>query len=532
MTTATTAPLRRPMSALDELRTFGRDDAVAGFVVFLLALPLSLGIAKASEFPPLMGLVTAMVGGLLVSRLGGAPLTIKGPAAGLIVIVASAVADFGGGVEGWRLTLGMVVVAGALQVLFGAFRLGRLSAVFPVSAVHGMMAAVGLIIVAKQVHVLLDVDPALTQGKGPFALLALVPHSLQVLDPKATLVGVASLAVMLGLPMVKHPAARRVPAPLLVLAIAIPAGLLMDFRHTEPPHALVQVGNLLEALRWNADFHGVARPALFAKYVVMFALVGSLESLLTVKATDLIDPFKRKAKADRDLIAVGLGNMVAGALGGLPMIAEVARSSANVAAGGRTAWSGLFHGLFLLGFVLLATPVIELIPNSALAAMLIAVGIRLAHPRQLVHTWHVGRAQLAIFSVTVVVTLVEDLLLGIAAGMLTKLAINAALGIPLSAWVKAPTRVQFAGNRCLVQVSEAVTFTNLLYVKRKLEAIPPGLDVTIDLSGTRLVDHSSMEYLHHFLEDYRAEGGTVQLVGLEAHAPVGRHELAARRLAA
>jgi MFS superfamily sulfate permease-like transporter len=511
------------------LRAHWREDAVSGFLVFLLALPLSLGIAKASDFPPLMGLVTAMVGGLLVSRFAGAPLTIKGPAAGLIVIVANAVADFGGGTDGWRLALGAIVVAGACQVLFGVFKLGRLSAVFPVSAIHGMMAAIGVIIIAKQVHVLLDVDPALTAGKGPFALLALIPHSLQRLDPKATAIGVASLAIMLGLPKVQHPRVRRIPAPLLVLALAIPAGLWMDFRHTEPAYALVHVGNLLDSLRWNVDFHGASQPALFARYVVMFALVGSLESLLTAKATDLIDPARRKSDHDRDLIAVGLGNMVAGALGGLPMISAVARSSANVANGGRTAWSGFFHGFFLLAFVLLATPVIELIPNAALAAMLITVGIRLAHPRQLAHTLHVGRAQLAIFTVTVVVTLVEDLLLGIAAGMATKFLINAALGIPLSAWVRAPTRVSFSGNRCLVQISEAATFSNLLYVKRKLKAIPAGLDVTIDLSSTRLVDHSSMEYLHQFAEDYRAEGGTIELVGLEEHAPSGTHQFAARR---
>jgi MFS superfamily sulfate permease-like transporter len=220
-----------------------------------------------------------------VSHLAGSRLTIKGPAAGLIVIVAGAVGEFGGGVAGWRLALGAIVVAGIMQVLFGVFKLGRLSAIFPVSAVHGMMAAIGLIIIAKQVHVLLDVDPALTQGKGPFALLAQIPHSLQVLDPRATLVGVVSLAIMLGQPKVPIAALRKVPAPLLVLAIAIPAGLFMDFRHTEPSYALVHVDNLLQSLRLNVDFGGVAKPLVFAKYVVMFALVGSLESLLTVKAS-------------------------------------------------------------------------------------------------------------------------------------------------------------------------------------------------------------------------------------------------------
>ena len=182
-----------PADGLADLREHGTTDAISGFIVFLLALPLSLGIAKASEFPPLMGLVTAIIGGLVVAFFAGSRLTIKGPAAGLIVIVAGAVTDFGGGEQGWHLALGAIVVAGIIQILFGVFKLGKMADFFPLSAIHGMLAAIGLIIIAKQIPVLLDVDPALAKGKGPLELLANIPNFILHLDPKATLIGVISL---------------------------------------------------------------------------------------------------------------------------------------------------------------------------------------------------------------------------------------------------------------------------------------------------------------------------------------------------
>lgn len=519
-----------PKDGLAGLEENGLTDAVSGFLVFLLALPLSLGIAKASEFPPIMGLITAMIGGIVVSLLAGSRLTIKGPAAGLIVIVAGAVAEFGGGETGWHLALGAVVVAGFVQVLFGIFKLGKLSDIFPLSAVHGMLAAIGLIIIAKQVHVLLDINPALTKGKEPFELLAMIPESILHLDPKATFVGLVSLAIMLGLPLIKHPIARKIPAPLLVLAFAIPAEVLLDFQHTEPAYALVHIGNLLDNVKVNVDFSGFAQTGVFVKYVVMFALVGSLESLLTVKAIDMLDPFRRKSDANRDLIAVGAGNILAGVLGGLPMISEVARSSANVANGARTRWANFFHGLFMLVFVLLASHLIELIPNTALAAMLITVGIRLAHPREFINTLRIGREQLVIFCVTIGFTLGVDLLVGIAAGMGTEILINLLNGKPLRAIFKAPTEVSFTEDRYLVEISQAAVFTNYLGIKRKLESIPVGFSVTIDLKGTQLVDHSVMENLHHFQQEYAQTGGQVEIVGLDRHRAVSDHKLSARKL--
>jgi MFS superfamily sulfate permease-like transporter len=334
---------------------------------------------------------------------------------------------------------------------------------------------------------------------------------------------------MLGWPYLKSFTLGKIPAPLMVLLVAIPSELAMDFAHTEPPYALLKIGNLMDNLSFNADFSGVFQVGVFIKYVIMFALVGSLESLLTVKAIDLADPYRRKSDTNKDLIAVGVGNTISAFLGGLPMISEVARSSANVNQGAKTRWANFFHGVFLLVFVLVATPLIEMIPNAALAAMLITVGIKLAHPKEFIHTFQIGKEQLAIFLITIVFTLVEDLLVGIAAGVVLKMILHLANGTPISSFFKAPTVVSFNDNQYLVEIDKSAIFSNYLGIKRKLEEIPAGFNITIDLKNTKLVDHSVMENLHRFQQDYEENGGTVKIIGLEKHKPVSAHVLAARK---
>ena len=521
-----------PADGIAGLKENFKTDAISGFIVFLLALPLSLGIAKASEFPPIMGLITAIIGGLLVSLISGSRLTIKGPAAGLIVIVAGAVAEFGHGdsILGWKLALGAMVVAGFIQILFGILKLGKLADFFPLSAIHGMLAAIGIIIIAKQIPVLLNDNPTLAKGKGPLELLASIPNFVMNLDPKATLIGVISLAIMLGWPKIKNKTIKMIPAPLVVLLFSIPCELFMHFKETEPAYALVKIGNLVDNINFNASFAGISETGTFIKFVIMFALVGTLESLLTVKAIDLVDPFKRKSNTNKDLIAVGIGNVFAALLGGLPMIAEVARSSSNVNNGAKTRWANFFHGFFILAFLLLASPLLEMIPNAALAAMLITVGIKLAHPKEFIHTFKIGKEQLAIFLVTIFFTLFEDLLVGIAAGIVLKMIIHLINGTPISSFFKAPTEVSFEGNEYYVRISKAAIFTNFLGIKRKLEEIPSGFNITIDLGKTKLVDHSVMENLEHFKHDYESyDNSTVKIVGLENHKPLSNHPLSSRK---
>lgn len=526
----TTSKISIPKDGWAGLKENFLSDATAGFIVFLLAMPLSLGIAKASDFPPIMGLITAIIGGLVVSFFAGSRLTIKGPAAGLIVVVAGSVADFGGGEAGWKLALGAMVVAGLVQIGFGFLKLGKLADIFPLSAIHGMLAAIGIIIIVKQIPVLLDVNPELYKGLSIIEMITSIPRFLANFDPRATLIGVYSLAIMLGWPYLKEFKLGKIPAPLMVLLVAIPSELAMDFAHTEPAYALLHIGNLVDNVKYNADFSGIAQAGVFIKYVIMFALVGTLESLLTVKAIDLSDPFRRKSNNNKDLIAVGIGNTISALVGGLPMISEVARSSANVNNGAKTRWSNFFHGFFILVFVLVATPVIEMIPNAALAAMLITVGIKLAHPKEFVNTFKIGKEQLAIFLVTIVFTLVEDLLVGIAAGILLKVILHLINGAPLSSFLKAPTSISFSGNEYLVEIEKAAIFSNFLGIKKKLEEIPAGFQVTIDLKNAVMVDHSVMENLHHFQHEYEETGGKVKITGLDQHKPVSDHHLAARKL--
>jgi MFS superfamily sulfate permease-like transporter len=518
-----------PADGLAGLKQNFKSDAISGFIVFLLALPLSLGIAKASDFPPLMGLVTAIVGGIVVSLFSGSLLTIKGPAAGLIVIVVGSVAEFGGGEAGWHLALGAMFVAGILQILFGVFKFGKLVDFFPLSAVHGMLAAIGIIIILKQIPVLLNLDPSMAKGKDPFELIASIPHFISHLDAKATLVGIISLWIMLGWQNNKIPYISKIPAPLVVLLIAIPAELILDFQHTEPTYALVHIGNLMENINVNVSFAAMQNVGTFIKYVIMFALVGSLESLLTVKAVDMMDTFKRKSNANKDLIAVGIGNVITSILGGLPMISEVARSSANVNNGAKTRWANFFHGFFILIFVLLASPLIELIPNAALAAMLISVGIKLAHPKEFIHIFNIGKEQLAIFLVTIFFTLYEDLLIGIAAGIALKIIIHLINGASLASLFKIPAIVSFNDDHYLVEIEQAAIFSNFLGLKNKLEAIPQGLHIKIDFTKTKLVDHSVMENIHHFEHEYIAQGGTVEIIGLHEHTQLSEHKLSARK---
>jgi MFS superfamily sulfate permease-like transporter len=522
-----------PKDGIEGLKENFSSDLVSGFLVSLLALPLSLGIAAASDFPnPMYGVLTAIIGGLIVSIFAGSVLTIKGPAAGLIVIVAGSVAAFGGGVIGWQLTLGAIVVASVLQILFGIFKLGKLADFFPLSAVHGMLAAIGLIIISKQLHILLGVNPLNHEGKPmvePLELLGALPSTFQKIsvNTKVVITGLVSLALVLGVPMIKIKWVKKIPVPMIVLAVAIPLGMYLGLKDVKG--ALLTFDKpFLDLIHVNVSFGGIEKMGTFVQYVILFALIGSLESLLTAKAVDLLDPFKRKSNFNKDLIAVGSGNVLAGILGGLPMISEVARSSANVSNGGKTRWANFFHGLSLLIFMLLLVPVLEMIPKAALAAMLIGVGIKLAHPKEFIHMFHIGKEQLLIFITTIVFTLFVDLLVGIFAGMLMKVIIHFFRGLPISALFKAPVNVSFVDKMYLVEVEKAAVFSNFLGIKSKLDAIPLHMEITVDLSNTKLVDHSVMDGLHLFQTNYESTGGKFKIIGLDDHEMSSSHHLSSR----
>ena len=524
-----------PADGLAGLKQNFTKDALSGFMVFLLALPLSLGIAKASDFPAIFGLVTAIIGGVVVSFFSGTLLSIKGPAAGLIVIASGAVAAYGGGLVGWHLALGAAVFAGAIQVLFGVFKLGTLADFFPTSAIHGMLAAIGIIIIAKQFHVLLGIDPATLKGMEPLGLLALIPSSIVHENAHITEIGIACLIILVVMSYVKNAKIKRIPAPLIVLAVAIPLGQALHIK-TEGAisnFSLVKIGSIWEAYKdglIQADFSGIKNLGIFIQYVILFSLIGSIESLLTSKAIDGMDPYRRKSLYNKDLIAVGTGNILSGLLGGLPMISEVARSSANVINGAQTRWANFFHGMFLLVSILFLVPFIEMIPNAALAALLIFVGFKLAHPKEFVHMWKLGTAQFIIFIGTIFMTLATDLLIGIGTGILLKFIFTFVNGAKAKELFKSSSTTVTVEGSIVITANSSLVFSNLIGFKKKLMAVPANQNVVVDLSTSHLIDHTSMAALHDFQKDYEEAGGHCEIKGLENHRALGHGETAARVL--
>jgi MFS superfamily sulfate permease-like transporter len=528
--------MKSKSSIFDSLQSYWAKDLLSGFLVSLIALPLCLGIAGASNFPPIMGVMTAIVGGVVVAFFAGSELTIKGPAAGLIVIVAGAVEELGKGDNevGWKLTLGVVVIAGLIQIVLGLLKVAKLADFFPLSAVHGMLAAIGIIIMSKQLHLAVGISPAEMKGKEPLELLEMVPHSLMHMEYHIAIIGSISLLILFGWPYLRIKALKKVPPALVVLIVGVLLG--QYFHLMEPSYKnlkpLVNPGEF--SINLNADFSALTSTEflpVFLKYLLMFVLIGSLESLLTGRAIDLIDPDKRKSDLSRDLTAVGIGNTVSGLLGGLPMISEVARSSANITNGGKSRWANFFHGIFLLLFVVMLVPVIKMVPVASLAAMLIFVGFRLASPKEFAHVYHIGKEQLTIFLITIITTIATDLLVGIAAGILTKFTIQIAFGVKISDIIK--SRFELTEEELGVyhlNVKNAAVFANYLKLKAQLAKVPQGSSLIIDFSKAAYVDHTVADNLNNFRREFEATGGVLSLKGLDLHESLSEHPLAARRL--
>ncbi len=553
--TARTAPAGpAPAGNLKGFVAYMPNDILSGFFVFLIALPLCLGISLASGFPPVAGVMTAVIGSMVTSMISNSELTIKGPAAGLIVIVLGAMNSFGftGGAdpaadaEAYRMTLAVGCVAGVLQLGFGLIKAGAIGEFFPPSVVHGMLAAIGLTIGLKQLPVVFGEKA----GGDPIGVIRDLPKVLADVNPGIAVIGLMSLAILFLYPYLRprlRPAwLRMVPAQMLVILVGVPLGIWFDlahehtytFRGHEYPLGesfLVNVpGNLLSAITFP-DFGvfapGGTLPAAIG-WVLMFALVGSLESLLSAKAIDLLDPWKRKTRLNRDLVAVGTANVAAAAVGGLPMISEIVRSKANIDNGARTRFADVWHGVFLLAFVALAPGLIHRIPLAALAAMLVHTGYRLASPSEFAHMLRVGPEQLLVFVSTIVGVLATDLLVGVGIGIAVKIGVHAMNGVPVRSLLKPYLEVIEVGNDTVqINARGSAVFTNWIPFRREIERL--GLvqrqNVIVNLSGTQLVDHSVMEKLHEVGLDFAQAGLRLEVVGLEAHRGISAHPRAARK---
>jgi len=532
-----------------------KQDILSGFLVFLIALPLCLGIALACGYPAIAGIFTAIIGAILTTFISDSELTIKGPAAGLIVIAIGCVEAFGGDgpiggfseadMTAYKMALAVGVVAAILQILFGFVRAGILAEFFPLAAVHGMLAAIGVIIMVKQLPIALGVRGA----KGePLEMIEEIPHFFKEMNPEIAFVGGISLLIMFLWPWIQklHKVLKAFPAPLIVLLVAVPLGMYCDLTHTHiyTYHGeKYQVGEeFLVAMPDRVfgmfdditypDFSALKQPVAW-KWVFMFFIIGSLESLLSAKAIDLLDPWKRKTNLNRDMIAVGAGNLACAFVGGLPMISEIVRSKANIDNGARTRFADLWHGLFLLVCVALLPTVLHLIPLAALAAMLVYTGFRLAHPTEFIHMLKIGKEQLLIFVVTLVAVLATDLLIGIGIGIAVKFAIHLFNGVPVRSLFKPYLDVETRGaDTVLVTARYSAIFSNWILFRRQL--VDLGLkakkNILLDLAHTQLVDHSVMEKLIEIQADFQQAGIELKVIGLENHHGLSSHQLSTHKL--
>ena len=532
-----------PQGTLADLKRNWKADMVSGFLVFLIALPLCLAISLACGYPAIAGVFTAIIGGILSAFISNSELTIKGPAAGLIVIALGCVTEFGytAGVDpaadyqAYRLALGVGVAAGAVQILFGLFRSGILGEFFPTAAVHGLLASIGIIVISSQLPIVLGVEST----GGPIEKLLSIPSYFMAMNPVIALIGGISLAIMFGFPFIKNPILKMIPAPMMVLLVAVPLGMYFDIGTEQivafagqdaalGPHYLVDVpDNMFTALTFP-DFSGVMTSTGFT-YIIMFSLIGSVESLLSAKAVDQIDPWRRKTNMDKDLLAVGIGNTAAAFVGGLPMISEIVRSKANIDNGARTRFANMFHGLFLLAFVALVPALIDRIPLTALAAMLVFTGFRLASPKEFVHMYQIGREQFIVFVSTVIGVLATDLLVGIGIGIMVKAIIHVINGAPVSSLFKPSMRVENEGDdSATIKVDNSAIFSTWIALKNRIGR-PGTKKVIVDLSGTKLVDHTVMANLEALEREFAESDRELSVTGLDGHSQLSEHPLAARK---
>ncbi len=516
-----------------------RYDSLAGFIIFLIAMPLSLGIAMASGLPPVAGLISAAVGGILVSQISGSHVTINGPAAGLIVVVVGAVDALGGGNEGYRNTLAAIVVSGLTLFALGRLKCGELGKFFPASVVHGMLASIGLIIILKQLPVMLGVQ---LKVREPFEIVMHLPHVFTHLNPYVALIGIVSLLILIVHPKLPLAALKKIPAPIMVIAAGILMSVLFQMSESHdytffkqvfsinPGKMLVQVPTDFSKLLTFPDF-GALRMPRFWPAVFSITLVQGIETVLSCAAVDKLDPFKRKSNLSKDLSAVGFGSAVSGAIGGLPMIAEIVRSTANIASGARTRYANFFHGLFLLVCVATCAALLNRIPLAALAALLVFTGYRLASPRHFKEMHEIGAEQSLIFVSTILITLATDLLIGVFSGVAIKLFLHVLRGVKPVELFRGAVDVQDGGeNDTYISPRGACVFSNYLTLKHALDSLQPGRNVTIQFDKTTFLDHTVMEHLDDFRTDYEHLGGKVGFIGLDRLKCISDHPQCSRRL--
>ncbi|QJW99430.1 bifunctional SulP family inorganic anion transporter/carbonic anhydrase [Frigoriglobus tundricola] len=495
-------------------------DLAAGTVVFLVALPLCLGVALASNAPLVSGLLSGVIGGAVVGLLSGSHTSVSGPSPGLTAVIVAQIAVLGS----FEAFLLAVVLAGMIQIAFGLARAGFLAGFFPSAVVKGLLAAVGIILVLKQIpHVLgHDADPegdmAFEQSDRENTFSGLVA-TVGDLDLGAALIGLVSVAVLVAWDRTRRLRESPVPAPLVVVLLGL--GMSLVFRELggawtiEASHRVQMpvpdgVGGFWDLLR-VPDFSLWAAPAVYTAAFTL-AAVASLETLMNLGAVDKIDPQQRTSPPNRELIAQGVGNVVVGLIGGLPVSSVIVRSSANIGAGAQTKRATVVHGALLLASVAVLAPWLNLVPLSCLAAVLLVTGVKLARPALVRRMWDEGRPQFLPFAATVAAIVLTDLLVGVLVGMAVS------VGFILRSNVRRPLRrsieKHLGGNVVRIELAEQVSFLNRAALARALDEVPRGDHVLLDARNTDYIDPDVLTLIRDFNDQTGpARGIEVSLLG-------------------
>lgn len=480
------------------------EDIPAGIVVFLVALPLCLGIALASGAPLLSGVITGIIGGLVISWLSGSQLSVSGPAAGLTIIVAQAIQTLGS----YPVFLSAVMLAGLIQLALGFLRAGVIGAYFPNAVIKGMLAAIGLILILKQIpHAVgydadFEGDEAFFQSDDHTTLTELL-YSWEAVSPGAIIVSTVAIAIMLlwtTRAIKGHRWLSLVPAPLLAVAWGI--GWNLFSRSHLPDLALAQShmvnvptvngpGEFLNQLVWP-DFSQWANPEIY-RIAITLAMIASLETLLSLEAVDKLDPMKRVAPTNHELKAQGIGNLLSGAIGGLPMTAVIVRSSANINAGAKSKLACFVHGVLLMISAMYLGHYLNEIPLASLAAILLLTGYKLCKPAFFREMYAKGASQIVPFVITILAILFTDLLKGMAIGMLFGL-----FYVVRSNFHSAISLTR-DGPHYLLRLQKDVSFLNKAPLRRALAQIEPGSYVIVDGTRAKFIDRDIMETLEDFM---------------------------------
>ncbi len=511
----TVAPASTPTAPVAGLRALWRAprrDLIAGSVVFLVALPLCLGIAVACHAPPIAGIVAGICGGLVVPLLSRAELSVSGPAAGLTAIVATGIGDLGG----FSAFLAAVFLGGAFQALLGAFRAGALAAIVPSTVIKAMLSAIGVILVFKQISLVLgvpaaaiDVDKLLLSAERVDHLAALAA----AVSPGAIVVAAVSIAVMAT--WKSNPLARVSWMSSSLVVVVVGTALAFAFDHLPFPRFAL-TGDLL--IHLPSVFDGgshFAHPAWSAlrksqtwTIGVTIALVASIETLLSVEALDRLDPDRRRTPKNRELVAQGVANMAAGLLGGLPITAVIVRSSANIQAGAKSQLSALVHGLLLVVAVVAMAPLLDHVPTACLAAILLHVGGKLASPRVLREQLALGYEVWVPFGVTLVAVVATDLLKGVLLGFLVSIL------VVLKHATRDTVVMKRDGATVHVDFLRDGTFLVKPALVAVLEGVQDGEHVILDCTN-EFIDSDVREVLAAFVADAPPRGITVDVRGID-----------------